>query len=73
MSMSRVDFDAIAKAVASMLLTDRQRAYVAEVLANTLATRNPRFDKERFHHACGTWHPKGWDKVGGGWDKEAKL
>jgi hypothetical protein len=66
--MSRRDYEATAKAVASMLLNKRQRAYVAEVLANAFAKDNPRFDHDRFHHACGTWHPKGWDHVGAGWD-----
>jgi len=69
MSMSRPDFDALAKAIASMLLTKRDRAYVAEVIAQACAKRNERFDKERFHHACGTWHPKGWDAIEAGKEK----
>lgn len=52
--LTRKDFEAFAKFTRDLLprLSGSDRAYVIEVLADTLADTNPRFDRARFVKAC---------------------
>lgn len=50
--MTKKDFKLIAAALASIPCHEATRSAFAEALANTLATTNPRFDREKFLRAC---------------------
>lgn len=50
--MSRKDFNALARAISQITnMVDRGR--VADLIADTCAASNPRFDRRRFLAACG--------------------
>lgn len=52
--MTRKDFELIAAVVASLPGdTEVHADYIADLLADALATSNPRFNRDRFMRACG--------------------
>lgn len=71
MAMSKRDFEVVAETIRDADTFDGtgDRAEFAVVMANALATTNPRFDRDRFVKACqptwmvGTTKESLWDRT----------
>jgi hypothetical protein len=50
--MSRKDYEAIARIINSLALTDAKRESLGQQMADYFEATNPRFDRERFVKAC---------------------